>query len=52
MERAGLRRHRLDLDAGTVRVDVSVIDIEGHLSEGPPKWDRPADRHVAGPHRG
>ena len=38
-ELAGLRRQRLDLDAGTVRVDVSVIDIEGHLSEGPPKWD-------------
>jgi integrase len=38
-ELAGLRRYRLDLDAGTERVDVSVIDIEGHLSEGPPKWD-------------
>lgn len=38
-ELAALRRHRVDLEGGTVRVDASVIDIEGHLSEGPPKWD-------------
>jgi integrase len=38
-ELAGLRRNRLDLDAGVVRVEVSVVDLDGLLTEGPPKWD-------------
>jgi integrase len=38
-ELAGLRRNRLDLDAGVVRVEVSVVDLDGVLTEGPPKWD-------------
>jgi integrase len=48
-ELAALRRNRLDLDAGTVRVDSSVIDIEGHLSEGPPKWDSRRTVPLPGP---
>jgi integrase len=38
-ELAGLRRHRLDLAAGTVRVDVAVVEVRGKLAEGPPKWE-------------
>jgi integrase len=48
-ELAALRRNRVDLDAGTVRVEVSVIDIEGHLSEGPPKWDSRRTVTLPGP---
>lgn len=38
-ELAGLRRGRLDLKAGTVQVDVAVVEVRGRLAEGPPKWD-------------
>jgi integrase len=48
-ELAALRRNRVDLGAGTVRVEVSVIDIEGHLSEGPPKWDSRRTVTLPGP---
>ena len=36
-ELAGLRRLDIDLDARTVRISASVIDVRGSLSEGPPK---------------
>lgn len=38
-ELTGLRRNRLDLEAGVARVEVSVVDLDGVLTEGPPKWD-------------
>jgi integrase len=47
-ELAGLRRHRLDLDAGTVRVEAATVDVKGRLMDGPPKWD--SRRTVTLPH--
>jgi integrase len=38
-ELAGLRRRRLDFKAGTVRVEVAMVEVRGKLAEGPPKWD-------------
>lgn len=36
-ELAGLRRHRLDLDAGTVRVIEAVTEVNGRVALGPTK---------------
>jgi integrase len=36
-ELAGLRRSRVDLDAGTVDVAETVVEVEGRLLFGPPK---------------
>lgn len=36
-ELAGLRRHRLDLDAGTVRVVEALSEVNGHAALGPTK---------------
>ena len=36
-ELAGLRRHRLDLDAGTVRVVEALSEVNGHVALGPTK---------------
>jgi integrase len=38
-ELAGLRRRRLDFKAGTVRVEVAMVEVRGKLAEGPPKWN-------------
>ena len=37
-ELAGLRRSRIDLDAGTVDVAETVVEVEGRLLFGPPGW--------------
>ncbi len=37
-ELAGLRRRRLDLRTGTVRVEVAVVEVRGRLQDGQPKW--------------
>jgi integrase len=36
-ELAGLRRSRLDLEAGTVDVAENITEVEGKLHSGPPR---------------
>jgi integrase len=36
-ELAGLRRSRVDLDAGTVDVAENITEVQGKLQRGPPK---------------
>ena len=48
-ELAGLRRHRLDLATGTVRVEVAVVEVRGKLAEGPPKWESRRTVTLPGP---
>ena len=49
-ELAGLRRSRVDLDAGTVDVAETVVEVEGRLLFGPPKT-RAGRRRIGLPRR-
>src|SRR5215207_1140780 len=49
-ELAGLRRSRVDLDAGTVDVAETVLEVEGRLLFGPPKT-RAGRRRIGLPRR-
>jgi integrase len=49
-ELAGLRRSRVDLDAGTVDVAETVVEVEGRLLFGPPKT-RAGRRRIRVPRR-
>jgi integrase len=49
-ELAGLRRSRVDLDAGTVDVAETVVEVEGRLQFGPPKT-RAGRRRIGLPRR-
>jgi integrase len=49
-ELAGLRRSRVDLDAGTVNVAETVVEVEGWLLFGPPKT-RAGRRRIGLPRR-
>jgi integrase len=49
-ELAGLRRSRVDLDAGTVDVAETVVEVEGRLLFGPPKT-RAGRRRIRLPRR-
>ena len=49
-ELAGLRRSRVDLDAGTVDVAETVVEVEGKLLFGPPKT-RAGRRRIGLPRR-